>query len=78
MDRLLGMVRATGLRSVRVGSEVGVGLLATGECDGDGRVFFRIFVSLFQVGESLFSYNDFPICWWWDLVQYNTFVEEQY
>jgi len=34
VDRLLGMVRATGLRSARVGSVVGVELLATGEYDG--------------------------------------------
>lgn len=35
MDHHLAMVRATGLRSARVGLEVGVEWLATGECDRD-------------------------------------------
>lgn len=51
MDHHLAMVRATGLRSAMVGSEVGVGSWATGEYDemeiavscpdGRGRALFR-------------------------------------
>lgn len=50
MDHHLAMVRATGLRSAMVGSEVGVEWLATGEYDeevavscpdGCGRALFR-------------------------------------
>lgn len=74
MDRHLAMVRATGLRSVRVGSGVGVGLLATGDCDGIvtvGLFFVCSFVSDNFV-------HDFPTFWQSDLVRYNTFVEEQF
>lgn len=68
MDRHLAMVRATGLRSARVGSEVGVEWLATGECDGlmsrldrpdeDGRALF--FVCSFLSFDSGNFGHDFP------------------
>lgn len=62
MDRHLAMVRATGLRSARVGSEVGVGLLATGEYDGIVTVG-HFFVCSFLFFDSENFLHDFPTLW---------------
>lgn len=62
VDRHLAMVRATGLRSARVGSEVGVGLLATGEYDEIITVGL-FFVCLFIFFDSEGFLRDFSTFW---------------
>lgn len=88
MDHHLAMVRATGLRSAMVGSEVGVGSWATGEYDemeiavscpdGRGRALFRNVFSSSSLAILRIFCDDFSTFWNADMVRYNTFVEEQY
>lgn len=90
MDLHLAMERATGLRSARAGSEVGVEWLATGEYDEiaiavpsrwrlSGLFFVTSFFLFFLSFYSESFFDDFFLHFGSRiLVRYNTFVEVQY